>query len=272
MQVRKVEIDFSNARIHWVPSQPEYSQIFNAISTCVPYLEPFLIKTVRECQSKIESGPLRRDVDLFISQEARHFKLHMRLNRLIRDAGYPIGEAEQKIKADYERYLKSKGLKFCLAYSEGFETFGPILCGFFFEGVPEYMSDYDEPSVYLYLWHLAEEYEHRTVCNYLYKELYGGYWYRIYGMWFAMLHLFGYTLRLAKKLIAVDIDQGTITGRWRSRLRYWKILWRLAAYMGPRVLFVCHRPGYDPATLPPPPNVMAFLADASNRYGIVEPD
>jgi predicted metal-dependent hydrolase len=271
MKVRKVEIDFSDAKVHWVESQPEYSQLFNAISTAVPYLEPFLIKTVRECQPKLTSEELRRDVDLFIAQEARHFKLHGRFNRLVRDAGYPIKADEEGIKADYERFWKDKGLKFSLAYSEGFETFGPILCGFFFEGVPDLMSDWDEPTVYLYLWHLAEEYEHRCVCNYMYKELYGGYWYRIYGMWFAMAHLFGYTLRLGKKLIAVDLERGLITGRWRSKARYYRILGRLFAYMLPRVLFICHRPSYDPGTLPPPANVMAFLAEASNRYGVADP-
>jgi len=269
IKLRKVEIDFSDAKIHWSPNEPEFSQTWNAMSTAIPYLEGFLIKALRQTKEHLPDD-LRREVDLFISQEGRHSKVHIKFNRVLRDAGYDIEPWERKLQADYDRFLK-KGMKFALAYGEGFETFGPILSSFFFEGAPDLTTEWDEPTCYLWMWHLAEEYEHRHVANYAFKELYGDYWYRIYALWFTSVHLFSYQLRLANLLIRQDLERGLIRGRRASRLRFARVTARLMAYMLPRVLFVCHRRGYDPGELPPPKNVMAFLDEASERYGVVEP-
>jgi hypothetical protein len=273
IQVRKVEIDFSDAKVHWSVGQPEYSQLFNALSVAVPYLEPYLIKIMRPIKEMVpaENVKLREDIDLFVGQEARHFKLHMQSNRRLREAGYDIGPWEQKAKADYERFL-AKGPKFGLAYCEGFETFGPILSGFFFEGAPDLMDHYDEATCYLWVWHLAEEYEHRHVANYTFKALYDDYWYRIYGLWYASIHLFGFLLRLGYQMIKEDRRSGKITGpKWRSNLRLARATGRLLGYIFPRVIFTCHKRGYDPAALPPPGNALRLLEDASQRYGILEP-
>ena len=43
---------------------------------------------------------------------------------------------------------------------------------FFFEEAGDVLYDWDEPTVYLWLWHFAEEYEHRSVCNHLFNEVY----------------------------------------------------------------------------------------------------
>ncbi|MGH9001291.1 MAG: metal-dependent hydrolase [Acidimicrobiia bacterium] len=150
-------------------------------------------------------------------------------------------------------------------------TFGPIITGFFFEGAPDLMKDWHEPTVFLWLWHLSEEYEHRHVCNYAFKELYGSYWYRIYGLWFASFHLFSYVLRCAAELIRQDRASGRIPDRMRSRVRYAKVLLRIFRYMVPPVVKVCHRRSYDPGKLPPPRHSLELLDDVSQRYGILEP-
>jgi hypothetical protein len=43
-------------------------------------------------------------------------------------------------------------------------------------------------------------------------------------------------------------------------------------YIFPRVIFTCHKRSYDPAALPPPRNALRLLEDASQRYGILEPN
>lgn len=273
IKVRKVQIDFSDAKVHWSLGQPEYSQLWNAMSVAVPYLEPFLIKMVCEAKEQLPAdapAELRRDMDLFNGQESRHFKLHMQSNKRLRDEGYAIEEWEKKIRADYERFT-TKGLKFGLAYCEGFETFGPILSGFFFEGAPDLMQYHDEASCYLWVWHLAEEWEHRTVVNYTFKELYDDYWSRIYGLWYASVHLFGFMLRLAYDMVEQDRRNGVIKDKkWKSNLRFAKVTGRLLGYIAPRVIYPCHRRDYDPGKLPPPRNALKLLEDASERYGIIE--
>ena len=46
LTVRKVDIDFSKAKIHWNPKEPEYAQLLNGLSSGFPLLEPFLHRPV----------------------------------------------------------------------------------------------------------------------------------------------------------------------------------------------------------------------------------
>ena len=279
MQVRKVELDFSDAKVYWNPADPEYCQLLNAISSMLPELEALLIKSVRGNVERLPASAtdgFRREVKQFVAQEGRHSKMHKRFNDLLVREGYDwLPAAIQGMSRDFDRFFAEKGLKFSLAYSEGFETFGPLVSTFFFERAGVLMADWDEPTTYLWLWHFAEEYEHRTVCNYLYREVYDDYWYRIYGFWYATFHLFGYSFRVAAKLLATDRRRGLIPGGLRGAVRshrnLLKVLGRLFGFMMPKILFTTMRPGYDPAGLPPPRHTLAFLEAASERYGVLEP-
>ena len=272
LQVRKVNIDFGQAQIHWNPDGPEFSHLFNAFSVLAPSLEPFLIKVMRACEDRLPEHlvELRADIALFNAQEGRHHRMHSKFNKVLNAAGYDFAASEVALKADYERFLNVKGINFSLAYAEGFETLGPALSGFFFDRSPEVMKNWHEPTTYLWLWHVAEEYEHRAVVNATYKELYGGYWYRIYGLWYALLHIFGFVLRESNRMVKHDLATGWIDGRLRSRLRFARSFGRLLAYALPRIVFICQRPGYDPTKYPPIESAMALLAETSVRYGVID--
>jgi predicted metal-dependent hydrolase len=272
LQLRKVDIDFSDAKIHWNPAGPEFSHLFNAFSILAPSLEPFLIKTMRQFKERLPESAeqLRRDVDLFNSQEGRHYRMHMKFNKVLYAAGYDTAESEANLKADYERFFTEKGLKFCLAYSEGFETLGPALSGYFFDRTPELPEGWDEATTYLWLWHVAEEYEHRAVVNSTYKLLYDDYWYRLYGLWYALVHIFRFVLRESNRMTKYDLAHGRIKGKLRSRLRLARSLGGLLAYAFPRLIINAQKRSYDPTRLPPMKNATAMLEDVSRRYGMVE--
>jgi uncharacterized protein len=275
MEARKVDLDFSQAKVYWNPADPEYCQLLNGISSMLPELEGLLIKAVRDSVPLLPpetAEEFRRDVRLFVQQEGRHSRLHKRFNDMLVGEGYDwLPAMIAKMGADFDRFYAQKGHKFALAYSEGFETFGPLVSTFFFERAGVLMADWDEPTTYLWLWHFAEEYEHRTVCNYLYREVYDDYWYRVYAFWYATLHLFGYSFRVALRLLATDRKRGRIPANaWRSRLNMGRVLVKLFGFMLPKILFNCMRPSYDPARIPQPKHTLAFLEEASRRYGIVE--
>jgi predicted metal-dependent hydrolase len=279
MQVRKVELDFSDAQVYWNPAEPEYCQFLNAISSMLPELEALLIKAVRGNAARLPASTsehFRAEVRSFVAQEGRHSKMHKRFNDRLVAEGYDwLPAAVGRMASDFDRFIDEKGLKFALAYSEGFETFGPLVSTFFFERAGVLMADWDEPTTYLWLWHFAEEYEHRTVCNYLYREVYDDYRYRVYGFWYAAIHLFGYSFRTAARLLATDRRQGRLpgglVGTARSHARLFGVLVKLFGFMMPRILGRAMRPGYDPAGIPPPRHTQRFLAAASDRYGIAEP-
>jgi predicted metal-dependent hydrolase len=272
MQVRKVMLDFTDAKVHWSPGNPEYSQVLNAVSTGLPPIEQFLVKVVRKAKAELPAyrPELAADVAMFVGQEGRHARLHAQFNKLLAQAGYHDVEAlEARFRADLDRFFETRSLRWCLAYCEGFETFGPIVSAFFFDRGARYMADWDEPTVYLWLWHFAEEYEHRTVCNYLFEELYGSYPARLWGIACLVAHAVRHVTIVARHLIRTDRRSGRIARGPRSTLRLVRALLSLAAYGVPR-LGRALLPGYDPARLPEPPRSTALLGEASTRYGVLD--
>lgn len=272
LTIRKVDIDFSHAKIHWNPSQPEYAQLLNGLSSGFPLLEPFLIKVVRQAKD-LAPAHMQHELDLFIAQEGRHFKQHAKFNHLLEEAGYDLAGVMAKLQAGYDKSLSKKSLKFNLGYCDGFETFGPMLSYFFFEHAPELMKDWDEPTVYLWMWHLSEEFEHRSSCYDLYKEIYGGYesyFHRVFMMWYSMIQLFGYGLSAYFIIIKKDREQMNRRERLASRVRFVKVFWRVASFIGGHMITKCMKRDYDPSVLPEPEAVTLWLKEASERYGILE--
>lgn len=270
MKARKIRVDFSKAKIHWTPKAPEFAQFWNATSSFLPYLEPFLNRTVRACMDSLpaESEELRRDCRIFIAQESNHYRNHARFNEILREGGYPeLEQRERNIKADYDDYWKHRSLSYRLRYAEGFETTAPILACFFLEGAREMRDpDVDDPTVDLWRWHLSEEYEHRHVCFHLHEALYKSYWLRLWGLCYAGRHMLSYMIGTARYLIREDRKAGRIADPWRSRLRFGSVMVRMFAYAIPRLLRAA-APGYDPCNIAPPPGYQQALDDAERRWG-----
>lgn len=271
LKVRKVEIDFSDAKLHWNPQWPEYSQLLNGFSSTFPTLEPYFIKAVQRVK-KQAPPEMQKQLDLFISQEARHYKQHEKFNKLLYEAGYDLKPVIDQLGVGLDRRLKEKSVKWNLAYTDGFETFGPMLSYFFFEEAPDLMQGWDEPTVYLWMWHLSEEFEHRAVCYNLYKELYGdysSYLFRVGIMWYAMFHLFGYGLRAYFRIMKKDREAMTVRQRMASRIRFLRAFRRLAWFILYHMVTKCMRRTYDPEVLRPPAHWYDFLEGVSKRYGVV---
>ena len=270
VQVRKVMLDFTDAEVHWSAGNPEYSQLLNTVSCGLPPIEQFLVKAVREVRKVVPEGrdDLCHEIDLFVGQEGRHARLHAQFNKTLRDAGYErVPALEARFKADLDRFFETKDARWCLAYCEGFETVGPIAASFFFERGHRLMRDWHEPTVYLWLWHFAEEYEHRTVCNYLFRDVYGSYWRRLYGLAFLLQHATRRLLPIFLHLMATDWKGTTRRSRVRSVLRMSRIAAELGAWTVPKLARAL-LPSYDPGPIPPPRQSMELLRAASERYGV----
>ena len=274
LAVRKVILDFSDAKAHWSPAQPEFSHMMNGVSACLPDLEPFLCKVVSSARAELpdDAVELARDATLFLGQEGRHSRLHRQFNKTLIAEGYTwLAELQKELHDDLEDIRLRRGHKFALAYAEAFETFGPLGARFFFDKAKDIFTPWDEPTVYLWLWHFAEEYEHRTVCNYLYRELYDDYLTRVWALAYMSVHLLGWVMKVAFRLIRTDRETGRIPDKWRSRARLVRAVCRLGGYVMPRLAVRGLQRHYDPATLPPPEGAMRLLAEASERYGIADP-
>lgn len=265
MKVRMPAIDFATVPVHWAKN-PEFAQSYNAFSTVPAHIEPFLVKVMMAARKRLDPkhAQLHQDIDTFIRQEVQHCNLHRDYNKHLVDAGYDVMlPLEARYKADYDRFLKEKSLRFNLAYSEGFESMGCAAAQVFFEDLDEFLDGADQRAADLWRWHLAEEFEHREVCYQLYKTMYGNgpfaWLYRLYGFVCAVRHIGGHTRRLAAAMIAKDREGMTADQLKASEAR-------LAAYRDKvkkaslKRLVQVLSPFYDPARRVPSPGMAELLA------------
>ena len=177
------------------------------LSMTLPYLEPYLIRSMREALKQTDDAAITEEVKIFIGQEAQHFRQHRVLNDVLRSchgAYSGLQAIEDDMEADYQRFSKTKSLKFNLAYAEGFEA---ATCALARTTLKHQDIDADTSDlVKLFTWHLTEEIEHRTVAFNIYDHLYGSYFYRLFVGLYAQYHFFGYVLRF-KKFIKANRPQ-----------------------------------------------------------------
>ncbi len=171
-----------------------------ALSMTMPYLEPYLIRTMKVAIPQISSPALVEDAKRFSQQEGHHFRNHANFNNQIRASIGETGadalrEIEADLEADYQRFTKQKPLRWNLAYAEGFEA---MTCATALAMAETGAFDGEMmPGGEIWPWHMVEEIEHRTVAFGVYDHLVGSYAYRIWFGTRAQLHYLGYIKRFA---------------------------------------------------------------------------
>ncbi len=254
---RNPRISFENALPHWARNR-EFAQITNAGSTSLPAVETYLNKVMLRAAQHIGTGALGTDIALFCAQEGNHYRQHRIFNKLLY-APYPeLAALENELHADYARMLARDSLKANAAYCEGFECLGIIHAEFFFERIADLLEGADPRLVRLWQWHLAEEFEHRSVCFDVLRALGGGYWTRIRGYFRALRHLGRYGKRVSGHFLAVDRAAMSAQERAQSVHLERQYRARLMRFALPRLLGVLS-PFYDPRRKRPPRGAVELL-------------
>ncbi|WP_165323825.1 metal-dependent hydrolase [Rhizorhabdus phycosphaerae] len=244
MQARNPRIIFEDALPHWAPDRA-FAQIVNAGSLIIPAVEIFLNKVMARALSEISDPATRRDVEIFMAQEGNHYRYHRLFNKVM-VARYPELRAfDAELTAEYEAMLKTRSLRDCAAYCEGFESLGLIQAEFFFGHVDDLLEGADTRIVRLWQWHLAEEFEHRSVCFDVHRQLGGGYLSRVRGFALAARHLGQWGKRVSDHLIACDTAALDAASRARLNAEEQTYRRRLLRFSLPRILAVLS-PAYDP--------------------------
>ncbi len=270
MVVRRPDFDYTDTPHNWLPNHPALGYQLNGGSLTLPYLEPYLIRVMRQAKQALAdrrpdlAGSLARDIDLFNGQEANHFKLHARYNAMLRDRYEGIAELEAEIEADFARMLREESLAWNLGYSAGFETTGMIIAQIFFDGVAEALEDADPAVRGLWGWHLAEEYEHRCVAFDVFRALGGSYRERLRLFFYQSKHLYGFGDRAARLMRAQDERDGRLRITPEEAARH-RALERKQARYTRRKLVAALMPWHDPRRHAPLGPADRFLADLDWR-------
>jgi len=248
IRVRRVQFEYpDDLDPYWNAARPELSQMVNAASLLMPYLEPFLIDAVREALGEIRDPALREEAKGYIGQEAHHYKQHRKLNDLLLAKGYEgLRDYERVLERDYEA-LAERPLAFRLAYAAGFETMA-LAIGHMLVERREYFFANADPSVSsLVLWHFVEELEHKRAAFDVYQHVVGRWSLRVYGLGYSIWHTLRRTRQAYVQLLARDGRWGTLRTRWELK----KLLFTIFAATLPRILESL-LPSHDPARIPDP--------------------
>jgi hypothetical protein len=258
--VRKMGFEFPpDLELIFIRDEPGLSYTFVGTWMLLPYLEPYLIRSMREALPHIASPELRADVLGFCAQEGQHYREHARANDAIRTRkpGFAkLGEIERGIAAEYEAFTRERSLLWNLAYAEGFEAMTAAQSRTQFdERVFERMTG---PLRDLMEWHVMEEIEHRSVAFDVYRALGGGYFYRLaMGLW-AQWHFLSRGSRLAQCMARAD-RESFAAARAKRPARGWLVRYWLRAL--PRILRI-YLPWYDPRRTSMP----SACLEARERY------
>ncbi len=208
MTVRRIDFGFEPAMdLVFVKDDPVTSFLFLGAWMMLPYLEPYLIRTMRQALPLVTDEALRGELKRFCMQEGEHFRQHAKVNDMLRELhpDYRIfSELEGELDAEFKTFSKERPIEFNLAYAEGFEsmtsamTVAQLELGMFDRS--------DSSLAALAKWHVMEELEHRSVAFDVYHHVHGSYLYRLKtGLW-AQRHYFRWVERFASIMRNAEVE------------------------------------------------------------------
>jgi predicted metal-dependent hydrolase len=260
MKPRNLRIDFGGVPLAW-SRNAEFAAILNSASPLTSAVEPYLnivMSRVRDALPERDAA-LREQVDIFIRQEACHYRLHDSFNRELYAAGYPgLKALADQLKADLKALLETRSLLWNLAYCTAFENLATFMAKFWFGMADDLLEGADPRGVAMWKWHMAEEFEHRTVCHSALTALSGNYFVRTRGLIAMMRHLTPYKKQAAAIVLGQDRAGMSPEALAASIAREKAYDRRFERWMTRRLAGI-FRPWYDLADHPTPPGVAEAL-------------
>ncbi len=261
-QVRVVALSLPDqVDTRWQPSFPEFAAAANGVSLLMPHVEPYVARTIRSVLDRLD-GPLHDQARVFVAQELQHQAQHRRLNDRVLEstpalAGRPVGGG-----CPTSGWNAPRSTRWSLAFAAGFETSAFALARWS-ERHLRLLFDGADPAIStLFLWHLAEEVEHKAVAYDVFEEVDGSRR-RYLGAGLCSLALLAGLTVLA-----------TLAQLWASRRIWSPVAWfrltRWSISLAFEVLpdlFVAATPGHHPSQFSDPTLLVAWLRNFDPSTG-----
>lgn len=161
LPVRRVRFEYpDDMDPMWTPRLPEFAAAANAISLGMPYAEPLFIKAVRLTFDEIDDD-LRARTETYIKQETGHHTQHKHFNDIVNEH-YPATRRLQRWMDRSTAWVWGRSTRFRVAFAAGGETISYGVARWTEKHVGELMDSAEPVAATLFLWHLAEEIEHKS--------------------------------------------------------------------------------------------------------------
>ena len=164
---------------HWCAGDAFRTALFNALSMSFPVGEQFFIDSVRNGFAALppeQQERFRTEVQGFIGQEATHRRLHSLYNAQLERLGL-VNDWDARAR-ERLKMLQGQDVRHWVAITAANEHFTAILADYVLQH-PDLLGDQDPRLATLWLWHSAEESEHKSTAFDLYQALGGDEQWRI---------------------------------------------------------------------------------------------
>ena len=265
--VRKMPFEFpDNIDPVFIENDHRQSFAFIAGSLLLPYLEPYLIRSMKAAEKHVTDPKLLEGLQKFAAQEGQHYQMHKKFNATIRRTGFPgLDALEKKLSDDYKRFTRTKSLRFNLAYAEGFEALTMNAVKHMME--PNGFGDDLPVFMQMVEWHFVEELEHRTIAFDVYDHVCGGYFYRlVVGAW-AQWHFTSWIRRATKYMLKMNPPPKRQTNRAAGKTEEAPMIRPASARNLLPGLLRIYLPNYTPHNIKIAPGIQV-LADKYTKMAI----
>jgi predicted metal-dependent hydrolase len=181
LQVRKMRFAFADYDVPflWNESNPAFSCAANGLSFLAIGFEKMISAMVPEAIPLITDPRIVEEAQAFVRQEGQHCMAHRQhVKGLIKS--YPaLKETLDAVTRSFDALTATKPLTYRLAYTADLEaTFTPSF-KLMLDNADTLFAPGDDRVASLFLWHFAEEIEHRSSALMIYDAVVRNPWYRM---------------------------------------------------------------------------------------------
>jgi predicted metal-dependent hydrolase len=204
---RRMKFAYGDSTGYWASDDPVLTRFMEALSMLFPEGERFFVESVLRYKDQIVDPVLQKQVTAFVAQEGMHAAEHHKYN--VRAAGPALAERFESIAG----HLRHPGARRILspinrlAVTVALEHFTAIMADELLRN-PAYTSLMDPEHAKLWLWHAAEETEHKAVAFDVYQAVGGGYLRRAIVMQVTTFLFVLASIRLLVGLLVKDREEG----------------------------------------------------------------
>jgi predicted metal-dependent hydrolase len=253
--VRRVRFSWpDDLPLVWAPKEPELAIAANAVSLLMPHAEPYVVAATR---AAIGEGLLTDPTQVeaaqdYVTQEAQHHAQHRRFNDLVIAQAPGLARVDRAFARTFA-FLRRRSTRFGLAFAAAFETIA-FVSARWVDRRQRLLADADPTAATLFLWHLAEEVEHKRIAFDTYEAAGGG---RLRYAWAMVVA----ALVLATGALAGSLVMLRSTGRlWRPGAHLKLAGWSLSfVFTALPVMVVSALPGHHPDQLVDPVGLEHWL-------------
>lgn len=251
-------------RAEWQPLKPEFSAACNALSLGMPYGEPYVVSSVRRVRDRLGDEQLRDQVDSYLAQERSHYRQHRRFNELLTAQHPGLRWVERGLARSYRWLARHGSTEFNVAFAAGFEAVAFASARWIDSHRRELFDGADRVPSTLFLWHLAEEVEHKTVAFDVWQAVDGRRWRYARAMATSFLMLVWF-------MFCGTVVQLAASRRIFNPVAWFRLLkWALGyAFEVVPTMAVTALPGHHPAELADPAWLTTWLAEYDPETGTI---